>query len=56
MQQQKAAYAQYIQQIQNDVVQACVASPARMYLAELVAKLTARTAVDRGSQALANSS
>ena len=56
MQQKKKDYARYIQHIQNDVVQACVASPARVHLAQLVDKLTARTDTEFSSRTLDNSS
>ena len=56
MQQAKMAYTQYIQHIHNDIVQACVASPARIHLAQLVDKLTKRTGDDARSEVLDNSS
>ena len=56
LQQKKNAYARYIQDIHNDIVQACVASPARVHLAQLVDKLTARTGTELSSRTLDNSS
>ena len=56
MQQAKMAYTQYIQHIHNDIVQACVASPARDHLAQLVDKLTKRTGDGARSEVLDNSS